>query len=110
MRRSDVAWHSSPERRRGAAATVRASPTKGRVFCPRRAADAVGPRAGTSSGAAARRPPRLRRQRDGRTRGGGGLRRPLGRLDVLCNVAGICASNHFHDLRTADWNKSSPST
>jgi NAD(P)-dependent dehydrogenase (short-subunit alcohol dehydrogenase family) len=29
----------------------------------------------------------------------------FGRLDVLCNVAGILRFDHFHDLRTADWNR-----
>ena len=28
-----------------------------------------------------------------------------GRLDVLCNVAGILRFDHFHDLRTEDWNR-----
>lgn len=29
----------------------------------------------------------------------------FGRLDVLCNVAGILRFDHFHALRTADWNR-----
>jgi NAD(P)-dependent dehydrogenase (short-subunit alcohol dehydrogenase family) len=28
-----------------------------------------------------------------------------GRLDVLCNVAAILRFDHFHELRTADWNR-----
>ena len=28
-----------------------------------------------------------------------------GRLDVLCNVAGILRFDHFHELRTADWQR-----
>jgi NAD(P)-dependent dehydrogenase (short-subunit alcohol dehydrogenase family) len=29
----------------------------------------------------------------------------FGRLDVLCNVAGILRFDHFHELRTADWSR-----
>jgi meso-butanediol dehydrogenase / (S,S)-butanediol dehydrogenase / diacetyl reductase len=29
----------------------------------------------------------------------------FGRLDVLCNVAGILRFDHFHDLKTEDWNR-----
>jgi meso-butanediol dehydrogenase / (S,S)-butanediol dehydrogenase / diacetyl reductase len=29
----------------------------------------------------------------------------FGKLDVLCNVAGILRFDHFHDLRTDDWNR-----
>ena len=29
----------------------------------------------------------------------------FGKLDVLCNVAGILRFDHFHALRTADWNR-----
>jgi NAD(P)-dependent dehydrogenase (short-subunit alcohol dehydrogenase family) len=29
----------------------------------------------------------------------------FGRLDVLCNVAGILRFDHFHELRTEDWSR-----
>jgi NAD(P)-dependent dehydrogenase (short-subunit alcohol dehydrogenase family) len=29
----------------------------------------------------------------------------FGKLDVLCNVAGILRFDHFHELRTEDWNR-----
>lgn len=29
----------------------------------------------------------------------------FGKLDVLCNVAGILRFDHAHEIRTADWNK-----
>ena len=29
----------------------------------------------------------------------------LGKLDVLCNVAGILRFDHFHELRTEDWQR-----
>src|SRR5262245_8266394 len=29
----------------------------------------------------------------------------FGKIDVLCNIAGILRSDHSHELKLADWNK-----
>ncbi len=29
----------------------------------------------------------------------------FGKLDVLCNIAGVVQTNHFHDLTDADWDR-----